>query len=124
MKQKHPFNLARVVFLGGSNGRNKLMVLLSKILKEKHQITPFYISYAPGDATLFEEAGAKKLGPLVDLPFFTFGNRPIDTEYLQNAEKKYGLRIWSSWQITAPRKKKRLKLKDKEILPWIEDLFK
>ncbi|MAG60556.1 hypothetical protein CL619_02100 [archaeon] len=124
MKQKNSLDLARVMFLGGPNGRNELMVLLAEILKEKYQIKPSFVSFSPGDATLFEEAGAKNFGPIIDLPFFTFGNRPIDVNYLQMVEKKYGFRIWSSWQITAPRKKKRLKLRDEEILPWLEDLIK
>ncbi len=124
LEEKPRLHNKRILFVCGASGRDDLMLSLSKELKTRHNTSSFYLTDSKGSKEYLMEKGLlkEKITPII----FDGQDKIIESDipFIRAAEEKYGFNIWDIWQIAAPRKKSRLKIKDKQILSMMEYVIK
>jgi hypothetical protein len=110
-----------VLFIGGPSGRDQWMFEISKEFKRREDIKSHFLCISEGSSKYFEKKGIKQ----EDIHSFVFdeNQKPlekIDIDFIKKAEKRYCFKSLDVWQITAPRKKKRMKKDIDFVLSWVE----
>ncbi len=111
----------RILFIFGHGGMEALVLKLSQELERRWKTTSFFSGGSHGGDTFLVKAGIKTEN--IRTAEFDDHKRNFpapDVEYIRKAEEKYGFNSWDIWQITAPRKKSRMKLSGEKVLYWIE----
>ncbi len=114
----HAFQDKNILFIGGANGKDEWMLTLAKEFKKRHNSSAFYLDMVRGGKEYLIERGV----PSENIWSFDHNGqtkvKKADVGFIAQAEKKYDFRLWDLWQITAPRKKSRLKLPKETIMKW------
>lgn len=106
------------------------MLALAKELEKKHGVEASFLVIGKGKDLLYKNEGisTEKIF-FIDfndyLPIESISNNSEtsfspDIEFVRAAEEKYGFKSWDIWQITAPRRKERLKFTPEKVLYWVE----
>src|SRR3989338_4255770 len=114
----------KVLFIGGANGKDDWMIAIAQELELQNHTTSYYYNPLKGGK---EYLMSKGIPPENIDSFYHEDQKEIiipNLKFIEEAEKKYHFKTWDLWQITAPRKKSRLKLKDTTILNWTEFVIK
>ena len=121
----------KFLFVTGASGREKLMVEIAKELKSRHNVDSYFFSCAVGNTMDFfksEEIDKEKVFILFEKPvrdtiqLFKSPKKAPDLEYLRAKEDQYDFNSFDLWQISAPRRKSRLKAKGIEVLSLMEHI--
>lgn len=118
----------KILFLGGSTGRDQLMLALAKELKKIHDLESFFLIIGKGKDFLYKDEGIPKEKTFfIDFDDYRplnagSHNTPLspDIRFVRAAEEKYDFNSWDIWQITAPRRRERLKFTSEKVLYWVE----
>lgn len=111
----------KFLFITGPSGREEWMLKISEELSNRWKINFSFLSISSGGDIFLKLNGISnsKINSLVyDDTKAAAVN--LDVEYICSAERKYGFKVWDIWQISAPRKKKRMSYSDKRVLSWVQ----
>ncbi len=111
----------KVLFIYGHGGMETHALRLSQELEKRWKIISFFSGGAKGSDSVLLKAGISQEHIHTAEFDDSKKNFPLsDVEYIQKAEEKYGFTSWDVWQISAPRKRSRMKLNSNQVLYWIE----
>ncbi len=111
----------KILFIFGHGGMETHVLRLSQELERRWKTTSFFSGGAKGSDSVLLTAGiAKERIHVAEFDDFKKDFSQPDLDYIQKAEEKYNFNSWDSWQITAPRKKSRMKYSGEKVLYWVE----
>ncbi len=111
----------RILFIFGHGGMETHVLRLSQELERRWKTISFFSGGAKGsDSLLIKEGISKDHIHVAEFDDFKKDFLKPDLDYIQKAEEKYDFNSWDCWQITAPRRKSRMKYSSEKVLYWVE----
>jgi hypothetical protein len=116
--------IKKFIFITGSSGREKLMVKIAKELTKSYKSDCHFLSLAAGNTKDFFISERIDEERVYCVHNELNKKNKLDLEFLRNREEKYGFNLFDLWQIAAPRRKSRLKIKGDKILSDMEYILR
>ncbi len=111
----------KILFIGGPNGRDQWMLKISRELEKRFSTSSYFLGLGKGEDIFYRNEGVNK--ERIYHLTFDDSNKDLpnpDVNFVKLAEREYEFNSFDIWQITAPRKKKRLKFTQQAVLSWIQ----
>jgi len=111
----------KILFIFGHGGMEILTLKIAKELEKKWQTRSYFSGGSQGGDQFLIKQGisSENIHTAVYSDSIKNFTKP-NLEFIIKSEGKYGFNCWDIWQISAPRKKKRLKFSTNKVLYWME----
>ena len=111
----------KILFIFGHGGMEEQVLKLSREFERRWNTKSYFSGGSKGGDHYLIKEGVKK----DNIHLATFEDNKKDypqphKEYIKAAEERYGFNCWDIWQISAPRKKSRMRMDADKVLYWME----
>ena len=115
----------KILFIFGHGGMEVLTLKIAKELEKRWQTRSYFSGGSQGGDQFLIKRGIlnENIHTAVYNDSIKKFSKP-NLEFIRKTEEKYGFNCWDIWQISAPRKKKRLKFSPNKVLYWMEIYIK
>src|SRR3989344_1875451 len=110
--------MVKILYSLGSCGRDRWFWKIHQELSRSADICPHFIASSKENVNYLLSVGVKK-EDISEIFASTRKSKP-NVEFLHSCEKEYGFNIWDTWSVTAPRSKKRSKLRADKIMSSVQ----